>query len=492
MRTGIQTRGRAVLGLSVTCLLFAFCAMVHAESLQMGRFGTVELYHGSPHPTHVVLFLSGDSGWDEAAARLAAGLSSQTDSLIVGIDSGHYLRELDSVVSGRCHFPAAGLEALSKFVQKSLGFPNYVTPLLVGCLSGGSLAYGAMVQAPPGTFAGVVSLGFCPHIALSRPLCKGYGLKSEALPGGKGYTLLPAPEVTDPWTVLQGGTDSVCSAGETRTFIRQVDGARLEIVPGEGHAITDASGWLPAVKQALTGALEAHRVYRKSITPMNGPKDLPLVVLEPRNPEKDLLAVIVTGDGGWASIDRQIGETLAERGIPVVGLSSLQYFWKQRTQKEMSADMGRILQYYLSLHEGSRAVLIGYSLGADVLPFMASQLPDALKDKVAEIALLGPSMSTEFEFHLADWIGGSGHAGHPTKPEVEKLKGMKILCFHGEDEEDSLCPHLSPGIAVDVQLPGGHHFDGDFGPISDRIVSGASPNKTRMDGREEERNGVVE
>jgi hypothetical protein len=42
------------------------------------------------------------------------------------------------------------------------------------------------------------------------------------------------------------------------------------------------------------------------------------------------MAVVVSGDGGWAGIDRDLGEELAREGLPVVGLNSLQYFWKPR------------------------------------------------------------------------------------------------------------------------------------------------------------------
>src|SRR5258708_25693609 len=44
----------------------------------------------------------------------------------------------------------------------------------------------------------------------------------------------------------------------------------------------------------------------------------------------DTLVVFVSGDGGWAAIDKSIARVLAESGMPVVGLHALQYFWPKR------------------------------------------------------------------------------------------------------------------------------------------------------------------
>jgi type IV secretory pathway VirJ component len=117
-------------------------------------------------------------------------------------------------------------------------------------------------------------------------------------------------------------------------------------------------------------------------------------------------------------------------------------------------------------------ILIGFSLGADVLPFMANRLPKELLAEIPLIALLAPGTSVSFEFHLSDWLWDQPHAsGLPIRPEVEKLRGMKILCFHGSDEKDSLCPELPPGLATVVTLPGGHHFGKSYEAVAARILA---------------------
>jgi type IV secretory pathway VirJ component len=201
-------------------------------------------------------------------------------------------------------------------------------------------------------------------------------------------------------------------------------------------------------------------------------KDLPLVEVPAKEPGvHNVLAVILSGDGGWTGIDRDIADTLSHKGVPVVGLNTLQYFWKKRTPEESSRALDRIIRNYLLKWKKERAILIGYSLGADLLPFMANRLPKEVLDHVSLIALLGPGEKVDFEFHLTYWLGGqSGGKARLVLPEVEKLKGKKILCFCGDQETDSLCHKMDTSLAKIIILKGGHHFGGDYEGITETIL----------------------
>ena len=156
--------------------------------------------------------------------------------------------------------------------------------------------------------------------------------------------------------------------------------------------------------------------------------------------------------------------------MAVVGLDSLQYFWKKRTPDESAAALARVLRHYLGAWHKEKLILIGYSRGADVLPFMASRLPDDLRARVVLVALLGPALSVEFEFHVADWLGGGGSGGAlPIPPEVAKLRGLPLICVYGRDESESLCRGLDPALGAPIELPGDHHFGGDYAGIARRI-----------------------
>jgi len=198
---------------------------------------------------------------------------------------------------------------------------------------------------------------------------------------------------------------------------------------------------------------------------------LPLVEVPATKGASDTLVVFVTGDGGWANIDKSISKVLAEHGMPVVGLNALQYFWKKRTPETASRDLQWILEKYLASWKKDRVLYVGYSRGADVLPAMINRLPPELQKKTRLIALLGASPKVEFEFHVGDWMRAASKTGYEVKPEVEKLTSHKILCVSGEDDKDSLCRDLSgPRMSV-VMLKGSHHFDGGYDKLAMLILN---------------------
>lgn len=456
-----------------TLLMVSSWALSAEEAFNFGRFGKVTLYAGNAHPARVALFVSGDGGWNLGVVDMARAMTGM-DALVVGIDITHYLGRL-AAAPEKCVYPAADFEMLSKYVQKLKNFPDYVQPLLVGYSSGATLVYAVLAQAPPGTFAGAVSLGFCPDLPLQKPFCKGYGLEWQPGPRGKGVVFLPLPRLAAPWVVLQGRIDQVCDAAATRAFVGQVRQGELVMLEHVGHGFSVQRNWLPQFLRACQKAFATP----PSPSPAAGAKeavpaqvaDLPLVEILPDRWEKEYMAVVLSGDGGWAAIDRSIGNALAAAGVGVVGFNSLKYFWKKRTPAEAGRDLQRLLDHYLPAWKKKQAVLVGYSLGADVLPFMINGLRPEARSAVRLVALLGPSREVDFEFHLSDWLGGFSHGGsRPVKPEVEKLRGLPLLCFYGADENDSLCRDLDAKLARCVPLSGGHHFGGDYQSIATAIL----------------------
>jgi type IV secretory pathway VirJ component len=196
--------------------------------------------------------------------------------------------------------------------------------------------------------------------------------------------------------------------------------------------------------------------------------DLPLIEV-PATGADPRFAILLSGDGGWAGLDKDVAAALAARGIPVVGWDSLRYFWTARTPAGVAADLDRVLRFYAAHWERSRAIVIGYSQGADVLPFALNRLPAATRALVAGTALLGLGEKASFEFHVANWIGADDASALPIRPEAEKLPADTTLCLYGADETDSLCPRLGGAVRV-VKLPGGHHFDGDYARLAEIII----------------------
>jgi type IV secretory pathway VirJ component len=434
------------------------------SSVAFGRFGKVALYSPQGEPNQVVLFISGDGGWNLGVVDMARELAG-LDALVVGIDIRHFLKSVETS-QDQCAYAAADFEALGQFVQKKLGYGTFHRPVLVGYSSGATLAYATLAQSPVGTFSGAVSLGFCPDLMLHKPMCKGTGLTYKTDPK-LGQVFDPVPQLADPWVALHGDQDQVCSPEATAAYIRQVSGGSLVRLPKVGHGFSVPRNWMPQFKAAFATFARPAPAETSRATG-DGVGDLPLTVVAAQQ-AGDTLAILLTGDGGWAGLDRALSSALAAKGMTVIGWDSLRYYWTPRTPDAAARDLARILAHYRAALKRPRIVLIGYSSGADVLPFLARRLPAELKTHIEKVVLLGPGTRAHFEFRLADWLGGA-RDGLDVYSEVSQLTGMSLLCVRGAEERDSLCPRLDVTMARSVTLPGGHHFDGDYAGLARLIL----------------------
>jgi len=77
-------------------LMLTLASGIEAEetSDQVGRFGKIALYHPAGHPAHVVLFVSGDGGWNLGVVDMAREIAA-LGALVVGIDITYYLKQLE-------------------------------------------------------------------------------------------------------------------------------------------------------------------------------------------------------------------------------------------------------------------------------------------------------------------------------------------------------------------------------------------------------------
>jgi type IV secretory pathway VirJ component len=201
--------------------------------------------------------------------------------------------------------------------------------------------------------------------------------------------------------------------------------------------------------------------------------DLPLVEVTAHGDSLGAsLVVWLTGDGGWDETDKGASAEIASRGVPVIGFDSLHYFRSRHEPDAAAIDLERVLRHYLAAWNKRQAVLVGYSMGGSVLPFLVNRLPGDLKPSVRAVVLLGPAREVDFKFHLTSWLGKSSYAGdHPVLPELEQLLGTRVLCFHGQEDKDCICPDLPQGLTEDITLHGGHRVGGHYGAIADSVVA---------------------
>jgi type IV secretory pathway VirJ component len=203
--------------------------------------------------------------------------------------------------------------------------------------------------------------------------------------------------------------------------------------------------------------------------------DLPLVIL-PATKSSDRFAIMLSGDGGWRRIDDKVTDTLRSEGVPVVGFLTPGYFRTRKTAAESACALERVIRFYQIEWKRRSVILIGYSRGADVLPFMAGRLPSDIRQSVTAIALLGLEPTIDFRYHPS-WIPffHVHEPQFPVAPEMERLRGLKVLCFFGEKEKHSICRTLDPALVTAVHEPGSHHFAGNYRGIAETILAATAP-----------------
>jgi len=207
-------------------------------------------------------------------------------------------------------------------------------------------------------------------------------------------------------------------------------------------ALAVLAGVMAAARPAVAQAPSAQAPPVQMHSPSEGSAITGLPVLEVPAPGASgpLMAVILSGDGGWAAADKEMAAALAQRGIPVVGFDTPSYLTTSRTPDGAASDLQRLVQHYLGGWHKRQVLLIGYSHGADLAPFMVSRLDADLRDRIALLALLGLEHQASFRFHL----------GH------------------------SLCASLDRSLARVENHAGGHRISGSAGKdVVDLILSAA-------------------
>lgn len=368
---------------------------------------------------------------------------------------------------GKCTYAPGAFENLSRHLQAFEHVPGYLLPMLVGAEDEGSYVYSVLAQAPSGTFSAGLSLGFCPQLMVKTPPCSAHGgVRSKRASASHSVNLVPpSTGLASPWIAVQGGSRTTCAPATSRAFVQRVQGAEwvdlaAKSSPADSMAAFERAYRKLAVPQSTLGAPPAQLA------------DLPIVEV-PATGTGNRFAVLLSGDGGWAGIDKSLGAALAAQGVPVAGFDSLRYFWSARTPDELATDLDRVIRYYAARWGRTDVLLVGYSQGADVLPFAINRLPEATRASVRMTALLGPGQKASFEFHVTNWIGPSGDL--PIAPEALKLSAVSTLCVYGLEEKDSLCPELAPDHARAMPLVGGHHFGGEYSALAADILAAMPP-----------------
>ena len=213
-----------------------------SETLTLPTFGKVALYAPKGAPDQVVLFVSGDGGWNLGVVSMAERVRD-LGALVVGIDIRAFVNSLEA--SKSCAYPAGALEELSRAVQLHRKLPEYKRPILVGYSSGATLVYAALVAAPPETFAGAISLGFCPDLEIHNAAVP--AARPRLREEGQRRRLRPRP-LPRPCGALDG------ASGRDRPGVRPQDDGRFRGRDRRGAPLFPPEGWPRLLGAAQLGA----------------------------------------------------------------------------------------------------------------------------------------------------------------------------------------------------------------------------------------------
>jgi type IV secretory pathway VirJ component len=190
--------------------------------------------------------------------------------------------------------------------------------------------------------------------------------------------------------------------------------------------------------------------------------DIPLTLIPTASKENLPLAFFISGDGGWTGFDQTMGEKLAENGMPVAGLDAQKYFWNERKPKEAADEIGKAIEHYMQQWNRKSFVLIGYSFGACVAPFIANNFTDVLKESLKGVYCFSPNETGDFEIHISDMLSLKSKEKYDVVNELKKIYSLKPVCIFGLEEDAAIRNRFSEtGLRIET-LPGNHHYNNDL------------------------------
>lgn len=190
------------------------------------------------------------------------------------------------------------------------------------------------------------------------------------------------------------------------------------------------------------------------------------------SPVSKTLFFYISGDGGLNNFfSRTFMQQFRQQGFPIIGLSSKSYFWSKKTPEQAASDIGHLIDAYLKKWNCQDFVLIGYSFGADVAPFIQLRLSSSLASRAKHIILMSPSPKTDFEIHLVSGLG-LYTKGLNVITEINKLTVPATLIF-GKKEKGFPFESITAKTVQTLKLPGGHHYRWNTAEVVKQIITAA-------------------
>ena len=213
--------------------------------------------------------------------------------------------------------------------------------------------------------------------------------------------------------------------------------------------------------------------------------NLPLTIM-PCMVEADVPVVFfISGDGGWTIFDVGVSKMLTANGMSVIGLDSRKYFWNEKQPQQVADEISSAVEYYMKLWNKNSFVLLGYSFGACIAPFIADDFSPTLKDSLKGVYCFSPVETGDFEIHISDLLKFKTNEKYNVLSEMNKISLLNPICVLGEKEDSVLRKHFSDAGITVLTLPGDHHYNYNFQAVATIICKSylKEPMKTNSKGQ---------
>jgi len=214
-------------------------------------------------------------------------------------------------------------------------------------------------------------------------------------------------------------------------------------------------------KALLISILFVHPLlYAQKVKPS---KNLPTI--ESHSPGQcEYYVILLTGNGGWRNLVQSVTHYLNFKNVSVLAINTKKYLWSEKNPAQIGCDLESLMDRCTCKWGQKKVVFMGYSMGAEVLPFAFDCMKDNYRDEITDLILIGPWQKVTFKVKLKDYYL-EVNKGTDLYTELLKIKTKKayIIC---DDNPFSICRKDLDGVIDHDFLSGGHHFGGDYKTLS--------------------------
>ena len=180
------------------------------------------------------------------------------------------------------------------------------------------------------------------------------------------------------------------------------------------------------------------------------------------------LALIFTGDRGATSTIRALARQLAQGGVPGIVVTPEE---ARDSPVTAAAAVDGMIRARLKQGGQQHLLVIGADRGAGMAPFVANRIARDLRDRVDAVVMVDLRSRVSFRPSWRDRLGGAPRTTDlPVLPELERLRGMKLLCLYQRRTRDAFCPSLDTSLARREVQPAGAGGDRDGAALARRVL----------------------